>query len=98
MGSHAAIISIDQNENVYCSPEIEEVHFTDSTHPINKYFRGTALKMSFYSSSDFYKIHWVGTGIFSNETVECNSPAIIVLINPADGKLVDICSLTIIIH
>lgn len=92
LGSHAAIISIDQNENVYCSSDIQEVHFTQSTHPIQKYFQGTALKMTFTSTSDFYKIHWVGTGIFSGETRECNSSAIIVLINPADGKLVDICS------
>jgi hypothetical protein len=91
-GSKAAIISVTPDENTVCS-YMGVVDYSRSTHPIMKNRNGTTLlEMTFKSDSEFYKIHWVGTGMFDRETVKLDSPKITVLIEPESGKIVDIVS------
>lgn len=91
-GSKAAIISVTPNETTYCS-FMEVVHYISSTHPIMKNRNGEdLLQMTFKSDEVFYKIEWVGTGMFDNETAKLDSEKITVLIDPKSGKIVDIVS------
>ena len=52
------------------------------------------MEVVYYVSSKsdgvFYKIEWVGTGMFDNETAKLDSNKITVLIDPKSGKIVDI--------
>lgn len=91
-GSKAAIISVTPNETTICS-FMEVVHYISSTHPIIKNRNGEdLLQMTFKSDDVFYKIEWVGTGMFDNETAKLDSEKITVLIDPKSGRIVDIVS------
>lgn len=91
VGSKHAIISVNPDASVRCL-SIDVVHYVSSTHPIMKDFgHGTALMMTFWGETEFYKIQWEGFGDYAGESARKDSDFITVLIDPASGKLLDIC-------
>ncbi len=87
-------ITIDANADACAflsgSYEPAAVHYFGSTKPAMNVGSIPALMLTFSSDSKFYKIHCRGTGAYSMNTLWEDLNYVTVLINPVDGKLIDI--------
>lgn len=95
-GSQSYDISLEDRDDVvvylkdvyYEKPSA--VYYLKSTRPNIKIESKPVLKLTFYSSSDFYKIHCVCSGDYKENTLWKDMKYVTVLIDPDTGKLVDI--------
>lgn len=93
-GSQLYDISIDADAGAYAFQsgvyEPAAVYYLNSTRPAMDVKNQSALLLTFYSDSNFYKIHCIGTGSYSMNTLREDLNYVTVLIDPATGKLIDI--------
>lgn len=93
-GSQVYDISIDANAGAFALQsdvyEPAAVYYLNSTRPAMDVKNQSALLLTFYSDSKFYKIHCMGTGSYSMNTLRQDLNYVTVLIDPATGKLIDI--------
>lgn len=66
------------------------VYYFDSTRAAMYIDHTPALMLTYHSTSNFYKVHCIGTGAYSTNTYWHDYNEATVLIDPATGKLIDI--------
>ncbi|MBQ6994588.1 MAG: hypothetical protein IJN64_08900 [Lachnospiraceae bacterium] len=96
-GSQSYNISINHRDDVYASIRDDAsgpaaVHYVSSTRPAMNVGSRAVLMLTYNSADDFYAIHCRGTGSYSMNTLWTEMDAVIVLVDPSTGKLVDIVS------
>lgn len=91
-----------QYYNITINPNLgETVAFVDGYEPAAVYYHSStkpakvvssrpALMLTYYGDNAFYAIHCLGTGAYSMNTFNQNFQVVTVIIDPADGKLIDI--------
>ncbi len=97
-GSQNYNITLKDNDGVYCQIWSEEtqgpevVYYLNSSKPYRNVGQKALLHLLFYGnpSKDFYNIECDGTGAYISDTLHQKPEYVIVLIDPDNGKLVDI--------
>ena len=93
-GSQSYNISIDANAGAYALLadvyEPAAVYYHNSTRPAMQVSSRPALMLTFYSDSDFYRIHCVCSGAYAMNNLWQDLNFVTVLIDPDTGKLIDI--------